>query len=88
VKTREKLTSGTLYSVFKEPRPRAQSPEAAPDRRREARKNVRLAADLPAYEILAGLVNLKARAPRLEKTRRLTPEEALGKIQPLRGTGI
>ena len=32
-------------------------PEAAPDRRREARKNIRLAADLPAYEILAGLVN-------------------------------
>src|SRR5215472_12711104 len=37
--------------------PPGSRPEAAPDRRREVRKNIRLAADLPAYAILAGLVN-------------------------------
>jgi len=42
------MTSGTLYSVFKEPRPRAfQAPRnrAVPPAR--DRKNIRLATDLP-----------------------------------------
>jgi hypothetical protein len=37
---------------------------------------------------ILGLVNERETPPSLVETRRLTPEEALGKNQPLRGTGI
>ena len=83
-----KLTSGTLYSVFKEPRPRA---FAAPKPRRTAgaKPKEHPSCDGPSsLAKLMDLVNGCETPPPLVETRRLTPEEALGKIQPLRGTGI
>ena len=82
------MTSGTLYSVFKEPRPRALE---APGPRRTAGARPKEHPPCGGPSSLANLVGLRQSKPaqhdplEADGCRRT---ETLGKNQPLRGTGI
>jgi hypothetical protein len=78
------MTSGTLYSVFKEPRPRTARPETAPFFRRETRKNP--SSDGPSSLAKSGgpvNPNLAVRAAEISQAH--AGKGALGKNQPSQG---